>query len=137
MFRRYDDSRDLFWHYPHYGNQGGEPSAIILRGNWKLIHYFEDDRHELYDIGKDIGETKDLAADQADTVAKLAAALEAWQKEVGASFPTRKPDYNEANFDKSMQQLKNTGLSRREQQHAAVLDPNFKPRGGWWDQRGK
>ena len=24
--------RSLFWHYPHYGNQGGDPSSVILRG---------------------------------------------------------------------------------------------------------
>ena len=131
------DPRDLFWHYPHYGNQGGEPSAIVLRDNWKLIHYFEDDRHELYDVGKDIGETNDLAADQPETVATLAAALEVWQKEVGASFPSKKPDYNVAAHKKSMQQLEKTGLQRREQQHAAVLKPDFTPKGGWWDLRGK
>ena len=33
--------RSLYWHYPHYGNQGGDPSAIIRKGNWKLIYYFE------------------------------------------------------------------------------------------------
>ena len=33
--------RALYWHYPHYGNQGGEPSSIIRQGDWKLIHYYE------------------------------------------------------------------------------------------------
>jgi arylsulfatase A-like enzyme len=32
--------RPLIWHYPHYGNQGGEPSSIIRLGEWKLIHYY-------------------------------------------------------------------------------------------------
>ena len=41
--------RDLIWHYPHYGNQGGDPSSIIRRGKWKLIHYYETDEDELYD----------------------------------------------------------------------------------------
>ena len=48
--------RDLFWHYPHYGNQGGEPSSIIRSSQWKLIHYYEDGRNELYKISDDIGE---------------------------------------------------------------------------------
>ena len=26
-------TRPLFWHYPHYGNQGGEPSSIIRRAS--------------------------------------------------------------------------------------------------------
>jgi len=37
--------RPLIWHYPHYGNQGGEPSSIIRLGDWKLIHYYEDGRN--------------------------------------------------------------------------------------------
>ncbi|MEM9237066.1 MAG: sulfatase, partial [Verrucomicrobiota bacterium] len=57
--------RPLFWHYPHYGNQGGEPSSIIRSGDWKLIYYHEDGRQELYHLKDDIGEQKDLAADQA------------------------------------------------------------------------
>ena len=31
------DERPIFWHYPHYGNQGGDPSAIVRKGDWKLI----------------------------------------------------------------------------------------------------
>ncbi|MEM1294977.1 MAG: sulfatase, partial [Verrucomicrobiota bacterium] len=42
--------RPLFWHYPHYGNQGGEPSSIMIQGDWKLISYFEDGRSELYHL---------------------------------------------------------------------------------------
>ena len=50
--------RPLYWHYPHYGNQGGEPSSIIMQGDWKLIHYLESGRDELYDLGEDLGEQK-------------------------------------------------------------------------------
>ena len=42
--------RPLYWHYPHYGNQGGEPSSIIQQNGWKLIHYWEDDREELFKL---------------------------------------------------------------------------------------
>ena len=55
-------NRPLYWHYPHYGNQGGEPSSIIMEGDWKLIHYHEDGRDELYHLGNDIGEQNDLIA---------------------------------------------------------------------------
>lgn len=44
--------RSLYWHYPHYGNQGGSPSAAIRDGDWKLIEFFEDGRVELYEIGR-------------------------------------------------------------------------------------
>lgn len=53
--------RPLFWHYPHYGNQGGEPVSIIRKNNWKLIYYWEDNHIELYDLNADLGETNDVS----------------------------------------------------------------------------
>ena len=83
-------ARPLFWHYPHYGNQGGEPSAIIREGDWKLIHYYEDGRDELYNLARDLGERKDLASAEAARAEDLRAKLDAWLKETGARLP--KPD---------------------------------------------
>ena len=62
--RRQHPPRPLYWHYPHYGNQGGEPSSIIREGQWKLIHYYEDGRDELYNLQTDPGEQTDIAAQQ-------------------------------------------------------------------------
>ena len=47
----------LFWHYPHYSNQGGAPCGAVRLGDLKLIEWFEDDRVELYDLRDDPGET--------------------------------------------------------------------------------
>ena len=69
--------RPLFWHYPHYGNQGGEPSSIIRKDDWKLIHYWEDNRNELYHLPDDIGEQHDLAKQEAARTAQLWAELQA------------------------------------------------------------
>jgi arylsulfatase A-like enzyme len=55
--------RPLIWHYPHYGNQGGEPSSIIRLGDWKLIHYYEDGREELYNLKTDLEETTDISTE--------------------------------------------------------------------------
>ena len=38
--------RPLYFHYPHYGNQGGDPSSEIILGDRKLIHYWEDGHDE-------------------------------------------------------------------------------------------
>ena len=38
----------LFWHYPHYANQGGAPYGAIREGDWKLIEWYEDGALELY-----------------------------------------------------------------------------------------
>ena len=51
----------LFWHYPHYSNQGGFPGGAIRAGDWKLIERYEDGQSRLYNIRHDLGETKDLA----------------------------------------------------------------------------
>ncbi|MFZ0282683.1 MAG: sulfatase, partial [Bacteroidales bacterium] len=38
--------RPLFWHYPHYSNQGVEPGSAIRLGKFKLIDNFERERQE-------------------------------------------------------------------------------------------
>jgi arylsulfatase A-like enzyme len=88
--------RALFWHYPHYGNQGGAPGAAVRRGPHKLVHWFEDDRLELYDLAADPGEGRDLALARPDLVDALGAELKAWQGKVGAKFPTPNPAYDPA-----------------------------------------
>ncbi|MEI6236214.1 MAG: sulfatase [Planctomycetota bacterium] len=83
-------SRDkpLFWHYPHYGNQGGAPYGAIRDGDWKLIEWYEDGALELYNIPQDISEKNNLAAKEPDRTKELHAKLIAWRKEVGALMPT-------------------------------------------------
>ncbi|MFO1448271.1 MAG: sulfatase [Opitutaceae bacterium] len=90
------NERALYWHYPHYGNQGGAPAAAIRRGPWKLIHWAEDDRAELFRLDLDPGETTDLAAREPQRVASLRAELSSWQQEVGAKFPSQNPAYDPA-----------------------------------------
>ena len=52
----------IFWHYPHYGNQGGTPGAAIRDGDYKLIEFFEDNRVELYNIRDDISEAREISS---------------------------------------------------------------------------
>ncbi len=86
--------RALFWHYPHYGNQGGAPGAAVRRGDWKLIQWFERERPELFNLRDDLSETKDLAEQEPERVKAMLAELQAWQKEVGALMPTKNADFN-------------------------------------------
>lgn len=88
--------RALFWHYPHYGNQGGAPAAAIRRGDWKLIEWLEDGRLELFNLAADLSETTNLAAREPGRVATPQAELHAWQKDVGARAPTPNPGYDAA-----------------------------------------
>lgn len=85
--------RDLFWHYPHYSNQGGRPGGAIREGNWKLIQSEEDHRLELFDLGRDPGESTNLADKQPEKVGELALKLAGWRGSVNARMPRRNPDY--------------------------------------------
>jgi arylsulfatase A-like enzyme len=85
--------RPLYWHYPHYSNQGGRPGSVVRLGDWKLIEFFEDHRVELYNLQEDLGEKHDLAAERAGKAAELRKRLQAWREAVGARLPTPNPKY--------------------------------------------
>lgn len=127
--------RALYWHYPHYGNQGGEPSSIIRQGDWKLIHYYEDGRDELYNLANDIGEQHDQAAEQQDKVAELSKQLKQWLASTQARMPTANPNYDAQKDAANLQQGQNVRMKNREREQAAMLQPNFSPRGGWWENK--
>lgn len=82
----------LFWHYPHYSNQGGFPGAAVRTGQYKLIERFEDGRVHLYDLKNDPGERNDLAARMPDRVAAMRKRLHAWYRDVDAKFLRAKPN---------------------------------------------
>jgi len=83
----------LYWHYPHYSNQGGRPAGAIRLGNLKLIESYEDGSVELYDLAKDIGEKRDLAAKMPDKAAALHKMLATWRESVSARMPTPNPNF--------------------------------------------
>ena len=82
----------LFWHYPHYSNQGGFPGGAVRVGTEKLIERYEDGRVHLYDLARDPGERDDLATSRPERVTALRARLHAWYREVGARFLEPLPD---------------------------------------------
>ena len=85
--------RNLFWHYPHYANQGSKPGGAVRSGDYKLIEYYEDDRRELFDVKKDLSESNNLIEEKPDVAKSLASKLNAWRKYIGAKMPTPNPDY--------------------------------------------
>ena len=84
--------RPLFWHYPHYSNQGGRPGGAVRVGTHKLLEFYEDGRVELYDLATDPAEQTDLAAAQPARAAELKKLLADWRTSVGAQMPTPNPD---------------------------------------------
>jgi len=87
--------RSQFWHYPHYGNQGGVPGGAIRVGDWKLIEFFEDMHVELYNLKSDIGEQTNLAASSPEKVKELRSQLHAVRQETGALMPKPNPEFSE------------------------------------------
>ncbi|HMB00551.1 MAG TPA: sulfatase [Spirochaetota bacterium] len=84
---------DIYWHYPHYSNQGGAPAASIRSGTWKLIKFFEDNHLELYNLAEDIEEKVNLAEKKKEITAELHQKLTSWQREVEALIPGPNKNY--------------------------------------------
>ncbi len=81
----------LFWHYPHWGNQGGIPCGAVRDGKWKLIEFYWKKGTELYDLEADPGELHNLAAKEPEVMASLMDKLNAMRKETAALMPTPNP----------------------------------------------
>ena len=80
------DREALFWHYPHYSNQGGFPGGAIRMGRWKLIEDYEDGKVRLFDLETDLGERNNVAGTYPDRVDRMRDRLHAWYDEVDARF---------------------------------------------------
>ncbi len=124
--------RDLFWHYPHYGNQGGDPSSMIRSGDWKLISYHEDGHDELYNLVEDEGEQNDVASANPDRVAELKARLDAWLKDVGATFPVPDTEFDPEKRKERMAEMESEGMAAMENRHAELLNADWEPNPEWW-----
>ncbi len=83
----------IYWHYPHYGNQGGTPGCSLRSGDHKLIEFFEDGRLELYNVRDDVSEAHNLAEQEPALTAELHARLVAWRESIEAKIPQPNPDW--------------------------------------------
>jgi arylsulfatase A len=89
------DRDTLFFHYPNYAFHKLNRLGSALRENhFKLIRYYDTEEVELYDLGKDIGETKNLATQSPELTQRLSSKLEAWLSDTGARLPVRIKDLN-------------------------------------------
>lgn len=86
-------ARPLFWHYPHYSNQGGKPGGAIREGDFKLIEFYETGRVELFDLKS--GENRNLAEDPAHAarVKAMVSKLDTWRINTGAQMMQPNPAY--------------------------------------------
>lgn len=60
-----DKKRAFYFHYPNYWGEFrediGVPQSAIIEGDWKLVHYYETGKNELYNLKEDIHERHDLS----------------------------------------------------------------------------
>ena len=85
---------ELVFHFPHY--QGDTLHSAIILGDLKLLHFYEDNHDELYDLASDIGERNDLAQRRPAETSQLRDRLDRYLKAVAAQMPTPNPDYDPA-----------------------------------------
>jgi arylsulfatase A-like enzyme len=83
--------RPLFWHYPHWGNQGGTPGAAVRLGDWKLIDWYWGKGPELFNLATDPGEQTNLAAEQPAQTAELRRLLDEFRHDTAALMPAENP----------------------------------------------
>ncbi len=124
--------RPLYWHYPHYGNQGGEPSSILQENGYKLIHYWEDDRDELYELATDVNEQHDLSTSRPEIAQQMSAKLKTWLLSVGANMAHSDPNYNVNLAKKRHEMLVTEKLPSLEKQRLQMLSEDFTPNTDWW-----
>lgn len=126
------DDRPLIWHYPHYGNQGGEPSSIIRKGNWKLIHYYEDGREELYNLATDLSESDNIVKGNPEIARQLSDELFAYLHGVDALFPVKDPEYDPELERQHLERVVNERMPQLEKQRMNFLSPDYDPGNNWW-----
>ena len=85
--------RPMFWHYPHWGNQGGSPGTAIRAGKWKLIRWDWPERTELYDLEADPGESKNLASEEPEIVGDMSSRIISFLGATKAYRPAKNPDF--------------------------------------------
>lgn len=83
---------EIVVHFPHYDLNNGGPASAIFVGDLKLIRNYDTGKVTLYDIVKDPGESRDLAAKMPDKVKDMEARLDAYLKAVDAQMPRPNPE---------------------------------------------
>ncbi len=92
--------RPLFWHFPHYTNQGSRPAGAMRDGHWKFVEHYDNGAVELFDLAKDASEETNLAEREPERVKAMRSKLTMWRKNVGAQENTPNPAFDPALYKK-------------------------------------
>jgi hypothetical protein len=69
---------------------GADEAFAVREGNWKWVRTYTNPP-ELYDLAKDLGESKNLATQHPEIAARLAATVAEWNRELVAPIWVNNP----------------------------------------------
>ena len=121
------EERALYFHFPIYleaynvqKDNGFDPifrtrpGSVIIKGDWKLHHYFEDNNLELYNLKNDISESNDLSKVNTEKTLELFIDLKIWRDHRKAPIPNKlNPDYDKKFADSLLVLIRNKKISGR------------------------
>ena len=125
--------RELYWHFPHYANQGGDSSSVIRKGDWKLIYYHEDERCELYNLQLYESENEFLNTHFPQKVKELKNNLFNWMKKVNAKLPVADPLYDPRKETAFRKQQQEQTMKRQSEIRKEQLSVDWEPNVTWWE----
>ena len=84
-------NRAVYWHYPNFAfHRDNRLGSAIREGDHKLIHFYDTDSVELYNLKNDIGEKNDLSGKMPQLASRLKNKLKVWLQDSGAVMPTKR-----------------------------------------------
>ena len=130
--------RELYFHFPIYLepyrvqlDSGTDPlfrtrpGTVIIKDNWKLHHYYEDNKFELYDLEKDISESKNLIEINKEKKTELLMDLNNWRKAKNAPIPSKlNPYYDQKYVDSLMFLIEKNFISGKVNKNEQINDMN-------------
>ena len=84
---------EVVFHFPHYDHDVNGPGSALILENYKLVHFYEKGTNLLFDLSKDVGEQRNLAAELPEKTNDLKRRLDAYLSEMQAQMPTANPKY--------------------------------------------
>ena len=119
--------RSLFFHFPIYlepydvykDNSTDplfrtKPGSVIIKNDWKLHHYFENNSIELYNLKEDVSESKNLSNENKEKTNELFEELNNWRKLNNAPIPSKiNSDYDPIFVDSLLNLIENRKIKKR------------------------
>lgn len=85
----------VFWHSPHYFNNGGYPFSAVYKDGWKYIYRYDLNKEYLYNVHDDISELENKVEVETGRRNELRKLLDNYLNEVKARYPKENNNYKE------------------------------------------